>query len=81
MVTYKQLAAKISPDFNPRNLGGYLGCISYECKENGLPLISSIVVNQDSGLPGEGFFNYYYKEKSMSDWEKIFEECKSDVIN
>ncbi len=81
MVTYKQLAAKISSDFNPRNLGGYLGCISDECKENGLPLISSIVVNQDSGLPGEGFFNYYYKERPMSDWEKIFEECKSDVIN
>lgn len=81
VITYGQLASKISPDLNPHNLGGYLGCISDECKENGLPLISSIVVNQDSGLPGEGFYNYYYGERLMSEWENIFEECKSNVIN
>lgn len=81
VITYGQLAAKISPDFNPRNLGNYLGCISDECKENGLPLISSIVVNQDSGLPGEGFYNYYYGERPVSEWENIFEECKTNVMN
>ena len=81
VITYKQLAAKISPDFNPQNLGDYLGCISDECKENGLPLISSIVVNQDSGLPGEGFYKYYYGERPMSEWENIFEERKTNVMN
>lgn len=81
VITYGQLALQISPDFNPHILGDYLGYVSDECKKNGLPLISSIVVNQDSGFPGEGFYNYYYGERPMREWDQIFEECKLDVIN
>lgn len=80
-ITYGELASKISADFNPRNLNAYLGNISDVCKENGLPLISSIVVNKNTGLPGEGFYNYFYNEQPMTEWENIFNKCKSEVIN
>ncbi len=53
VITYKELALKISQDFNRRYLSPFLGNISNECKENGLPYISGIVVNKNTGLPGE----------------------------
>lgn len=80
VITYGRLAEKISPDFNPRNLNLYLGNISDVCKENGLPLISSIVVNKETRLPGEGFYRYFYNGQPMSEWEEIFKKCKSEVI-
>lgn len=81
VITYGELAKKIDSDFNPHNLGRYLGNISDVCKENGLPLISGIVVNKDTGLPGEGFFDYYYNGIPMKKWMDVFEECKYAVIN
>ena len=31
-----------------------LGHVYFYCKQNGLPPLTVLVVNQDSGLPGEG---------------------------
>ena len=45
VITYGELALKISYDFNPQNLNTYLWKISEICKENGLPYLSGIVVN------------------------------------
>ena len=81
VITYKELALKISQDFNPRCLSPFLGNISNECKENGLPYISGIVVNKNTGLPGEGFYKEFYQERSCGEWEKINQKCKSDIIN
>ena len=81
IITYGELAAKISSDFNPRNLNVYLGNVSEICQENGFPLISSIVVNKDTKLPGDGFYKAFYNEKPISEWENIFNKCKSEVIN
>lgn len=75
------MASKISPDFNPQNLSEPLGNISDLCKENGFPLISGVVVNIDTGLPGDGFYKYFYNEMSMCEWEDIFRRCISDVKN
>lgn len=80
VITYEQLAFKISDDFNPRNLREYLGNISCECKANDLPPISSIVVLKGIGLPGDGFYREFYSERPMSEWEDIFKECKQSVI-
>lgn len=80
VITYGELALKIDPDYNPQNLGRYLGNLSEVCKENGLPLISGIVVNKDTGLPGDKFYDYFFKERSMSEWINIFEECKLGVM-
>lgn len=81
IITYGELASKISNDFNPRNLNKYLLDVSDVCKENGFPLISSIVVNKNTGLPGEGFYNYFYKDQPMKEWENIYNKCKSEIIN
>lgn len=81
VITYGELALKISSDFNPQNLNVYLGNISDICKENGLPLLSAIVVNKDTRLPGEGFYHYFYHEKPMSEWENIYKQCKADIVN
>lgn len=80
IITYGEIAKEISTDFNPRNLDIPLGNISYICKENGLPLISSVVVNKETRLPGEGFYREFYCEQPMSKWGIIFEECKAKVI-
>ena len=63
VITYGELASKISPDFNPQNLNEPLGNISDLCKENGFPFISGTVVNKDTGLPGNGFYKYFYNKK------------------
>lgn len=79
IITYGELASKISLNFNPQNLSEPLGNISDLCKENGFPLISGVVVNKDTGLPGEGFYTYFFNERSMREWEDIFRKCLSDV--
>lgn len=81
IITYGTLAAKISEDLNPRNLDTPLGNISDVCKENNLPLISSVVVNKATRLPGDGFFDYFFGERPMSEWENIFQKCESEVKN
>lgn len=35
-------------------LGGMLAPIMFYCEKHGLPPLSSLVVNQETGLPGEG---------------------------
>lgn len=81
VITYGELALKISYDFNPQNLNTYLWKISEICKENGLPYLSGIVVNKRTKIPGEKFFDCFYNEQPMSEWENIFNKCKSEIIN
>ena len=35
-------------------IGGFLGPIMYYCAENELPPLTVLVVNRDTGMPGEG---------------------------
>lgn len=61
LITYGELAQLLLPtEINPRNLDDPLGNLSDQCKELGLPLISTIVVNKDTMQPGAGYFNYYF---------------------
>ncbi len=81
VITYSELTRKLPFEYNPRNLDKPLGVISSICIENALPPISSIVVNKDFRLPGEGFYREFYSGRQVSEWKDIFEKCKSDVIN
>lgn len=36
-------------------VGGFLGPIQDYCKHNDLPPLTALVVNEEQGLPGEGF--------------------------
>lgn len=81
MISYKQLGAKISPEFNYHHLlGDPLGRISEVCKENALPYLSGVVINETYGIPGPGFFEYFYGHDERS-WDKIHNECMANVIS
>lgn len=64
LLSYSQVAdalASIAPTrlekpFSP--LHGWLGAVSKFELQAGRPLLSALVVTQDSGLPGEGFFRF-----------------------
>lgn len=77
LISYSDLIKRMKSDMNPRNLDKPLGELSSFCKENGMPLISSIVVNKDTLMPGAGYFKYYFPglgEKEQL--ERYFEELK-----
>lgn len=70
-ITYGQLSLKMSFDINPRIIERPLGRISYACINNGLPPISAMVVNQETQMPGKGFFNEYCREIKQKDTQEL----------
>lgn len=55
LITYGALAKQM--DMNPRagiTLTRHLGLIGTFCKENNLPPLNVIVINDDTGSPGDG---------------------------
>ena len=60
-VTYSDLADRVDPPANPRNVGRNIEHISILCHELGLPLLSAMVVNKATGNAGEGFYPLYEK--------------------
>lgn len=60
LITYGDVAKKLPYEFNPRNLDSPLYELSSLCKELGLPLISTAVVNQDSLMPGLGYYGAFF---------------------
>lgn len=57
-----------------RALGQPLGALSAFCIENGLPLLSTLVVYQHSYTPGSGYFKYFFPDASQNEWGKINKE-------
>jgi putative restriction endonuclease len=53
IMTYGQLAAQM--DLHPRVCRFFLGIIQDYCKENNIPPLQSLVVNQRTGVPGDGY--------------------------
>lgn len=43
-------------------MGGLLGSISHYCKNKRLPWLTSLVVNEETGLPGEGLMELAKRE-------------------
>lgn len=92
-ITYGELVKMLPFEYNPRNLDKPLGVISSICKENNLPLISGVVVNGDTRMPGDGFYKEFFPGRPMNEWEEIYKNnilaiknCKLwkdylDVIN
>ncbi|WP_081647853.1 DUF262 domain-containing protein [Butyrivibrio sp. VCB2006] len=79
LITYGDLCKKLSFPENPRNVEVLLGEVSFTCKENGLPPISALVVNKDTFIPGNGFFEAYYPEVKVSDRDKKFVEIYKQI--
>lgn len=75
LLTYGDLARKAHFASGPRALATPLGNLSYFCECNGLPRISAVVINSESGVPGHGFFEGFYGNLSETKWfEKLNEE-------
>lgn len=79
-ITYGNVALQISSSFNPKTLSLPLGELSDLCIDLELPLISTIVVNQDSMLPGDGYFNYFFPDSEEWEWEDIYKEQHQLVL-
>lgn len=66
IITYKQLSKRLGNQITPLNLGQPIGELSKISNEIGLPLISVLVVNQDTHVPGDGFYKLYAELKGMN---------------
>lgn len=69
IITYKELANSIGMDVSSaslrRELGGLLGDLSSYSFDNGMPLISALVVRKDADRPGNGFYTLYEEKKGI----------------
>ena len=71
IITYNKVSKKLNNQIIPRNLGNPIGELSKIAYELGLPLISVLVVNQDTGIPGDGFYKLFSELKGVSESEAI----------
>lgn len=85
-ITYEELCTelKIKKQYviEPINLRIPLGALSHTCKDIRfkLPLLSSIVVNKDTKIPGQGYFNEFFDgvEYALASirWEKEYKAIR-----
>jgi hypothetical protein len=55
LITYSDLAEQMGMSRNAgRTLSRHLGLIGFFCIENNLPPLNTIVINDDTGIPGKG---------------------------
>lgn len=81
LITYGELSKKIGGKPDPWNLAKPLGELSTICNDNNMPLISAIVVNGDTMLPGDGFIREFYDHiKNPIEKEKQCIKCINEVI-
>lgn len=80
-ITYGELADLVSGICETQiladRLGGEFAQILDCCKAKGLPALSSMVINKETRVPGENFFNYYreiHPEKATLSNEEILAE-------
>jgi hypothetical protein len=77
--TYKDLANLIGT--HPRVMSKVLGYIRDDlCIPRGLPLITSIVVNQGSGLPGDDWLPQGTSHLSSEEYRQEFEKLRDEVF-
>lgn len=78
-VTYSQLSEDIDQRVAPMNLGKYLTAISNACFEEDMPLLSSIVVSEETAIPSDGYFRqlkalYGAEDDGMTIWQTECDE-------
>lgn len=80
-ITYGKLCKRLKYDINPRVVEKMLGDVSFACKENGLPPLSAIVINQETGIPGSGFFEAYYPGLKVDEQYAKFIEILNQILD
>ena len=75
IMTYGMLAGTLGFKNGAGVLANLLGHVMYYCQQNGLPPLTVLVVNQDTGLPGAGLkgidLNAGREEVFNFDWYSI----------
>ena len=66
LLTYSDLCRICKIDISPRLLGAPLGEISSIAYELGLPLLSALVCNKSTSMPGDGFYQLFVDLKGKS---------------
>lgn len=59
MMSYGELCKLVGNKTDPRTVAGYIGDLSVWCHEIGAPMISVLIYNKGSNIPGKGFFGLY----------------------
>ena len=73
------MANNVGKGLTARSIEPFLGNVSQLCADNELPYISGVVVNKDTRIPGDGFFEFFYNiPKGDLD---IFIKCKNQIID
>ncbi len=70
-ITYGELAGSIGIPGAAHGMGEYLNPIMWYCANHGLPPLTAVVVNQDTGRPGEGLITVN-QENIDAEWESVF---------
>lgn len=81
VITYSHVCEKIGNQITPINLGNFIGELSEVSYKLRLPLISVLVVNQDTGVPGDGFYKLMSQLKGISELQamKSFQQEMKDA--
>jgi hypothetical protein len=75
-ITYGELSKRLGGYPHHRHLDKYLGCLSSLCRANDLPLISTIVVNGQTNIAGDGYFSEFFGHlMTKQQKEKQYEKC------
>ena len=76
LITYGEMCNRADNIIDPRGSSGYIGDLSLFCYENDMPLISVMVVNGDTYMPGAGFFRLYtnFTGNNVDDEFSVFKE-------
>ena len=80
-ITYGDLAKRVGDDLTARAIESFLGNISEICKNNGFPLISCIVVNGDTRIPGDGFYKYFFGRYDLEFEISKYKEIRDAIIS
>lgn len=85
-MTYNELSAALDHVLPPIALGSPLGAICDIARDEGFPAISALVVSQDTGIPGIGFYEYvgelYTGRKIMpNEWMEFWEDQLDQIFD
>ncbi|MBW9173375.1 EVE domain-containing protein [Clostridium estertheticum] len=80
-ISYNNLSKRLNNQISPMNLGNPIGELSKMAHELSLPLISVLVINQASTIPGEGYYKLASELKGISEGQamKEFQQETNDA--
>jgi hypothetical protein len=93
LVTYEDLSQQVFGHFAAGVMGQFLGPIMRYCEQQGIPALTSIVTNEMTGLPGEGFntrrtpihelhndvFNFHWFEYFPPTEDDLGDSCSAEA--